>query len=197
MSAIALHLPKTWQLTGEQFFQLYQENKNLQLERNARGEPIVMLAIGGQNSKMRVNIAAQLWFWNQKYKLGEVFDISAGFQLANTAERYPDVAWIDNAKWQSLVPSQQDNILPFAPDFVVELYSPSNSWFSLQAKMEEYIQNGTQLGWLINPKERQVEIYRQQPEFQNRPAKKILTNPTHLSGETLLPGFELDLLTVW
>lgn len=197
MKAIALHLPKTWKLTSEQFFQLGQENHNLKLERNATGELIVMPPTGGQNSKMKVSIVAQLWLWNQKYQLGEVFDFSAGFQLANTAERSPDVAWIDHAKWQSLVPSQQENILPFAPDFVVELYSPSDSWPFLQTKMEEYIQNGTQLGWLINPQERQVEIYRQQAEFQNMPAKEALTNPTHLSGEHLLPGFELDLLTVW
>ena len=179
------------QTTDEQFFQLCQDNRDLRFERNSNGDILIMPPTGGKTSNRNSSINYQLYAWNLKNKLGVTFDSSGGFTLPNKADRSPDASWIPLEKWNNLTPQQRQKFLPLCPDFVIELRSPSDSLKTLQNKMKEYLENGTKLGWLINPKAKQVEIYRQGKEVE------ILDNPTTLSGEDILPNFVLDLESIW
>lgn len=191
MTALILNNPETAPITDEQFYQLCITNRELKLERTAKGDLIIMPPTGGETSKFNSEVNLDLGLWNRQTKLGITFDSSGGFKLPNGADRSPDAAWIPLTKWESLTPKQQEKFPPICPDFVIELRSPSDSLKLLQEKMPEYIENGTRLGWLINRKSRQVEIYRQGRE------KEILENPTTLSGEDILPGFVLNLSLIW
>ncbi len=182
---------ESWQLSDEQFFQLCQDNRDLRLERSAKGDLIIMPPTGGETGNSNAGITAQLWLWNNLHKLGVVFDSSTGFKLPNGADRSPDAAWIPLEKWQALTPQQKERFLPLSPDFVIELMSPSDSLETARKKMQEYLDNGTRLGWLINRKTREVEIYRQGQ------AVEILTNPESLSGESILSEFSLNLTLIW
>ena len=191
MNTVTLNLNPIIKLTPDQFYQLCAANPDLQLERNAEGELIVMPPTGGETGKRNSSINAQLWLWNQKTQLGEVFDSSTGFTLPNKADRSPDVAWLEKSRWLALTSAQREKFIPLCPDFVVELRSASDALKPLQNKMKEYQENGAKLGWLIDPKNQRVEIYRPDQEVE------ILENPTTLSGENILPGFILDLTSIW
>ncbi|MDJ0579897.1 Uma2 family endonuclease [Crocosphaera sp.] len=179
------------QLTDEQFYKLCQDNRDLRFERNSKGDMMIMAPTGGETSERNSEINFQLRLWNKQYKLGKVFESSGGFKLPNGADRSPDASWITLDKWNNLTLKQRQKFLPLCPDFVIELRSPSDSLKSLQEKMQEYIENGTKLGWLINRKDKQVEIYRQKKQVE------ILDNPTTLSGEDILPNFVLNLELIW
>jgi Uma2 family endonuclease len=191
MTALTVNLNSIIKLTDEQFFQLCQDNENLRFERNATGELIIMSPAGGETGNRNAGLTAQLWMWNELNKLGKVFDSSTGFKLPNGADRSPDAAWVKLSRWDALTQEQQKKFPPLCPDFVVELLSPSDSLKATQNKMKEYINNGARLGWLINRKLRQVEIYRQGQEVE------VLENPTSLSGEEVIPGFILNLESIW
>lgn len=191
MTQLILNNSTTIPITSEQFYQLCIANRDLRLERTAKGDLIIMPPTGGETSKRNSEINLELALWNRQTKLGITFDSSGGFTLPNGADYSPDAAWIPLAKWDSLTAEQRTKFLPLCPDFVIELRSPSDSLKLLQAKMQEYIDNGSRLGWLINPKNKQVEIYRQGRD------KEILDNPTTLSGEEVLPGFLLNLSLIW
>lgn len=191
MDALTLNLKPVLELTDEQFFQLCQANKDLRFERTVNGELIIMPPTGGETGNRNAGLTAQLWIWNEQYKLGKVFDSSTGFKLPNGADRSPDVAWVKLERWNALTKEQQRKFVPLCPDFIVELLSPSDSLKVGQDKMKEYIDNGARLGWLINRKSQQVEIYRQETEVE------ILQYPTSLSGEDMLPGFLLNLESIW
>jgi Uma2 family endonuclease len=179
------------ELTDEQFYQLCIANKNLRFERNATGELIIMPPVGGESSNRNAGITGQLWLWNEESKLGKIFDSSGGFKLPNGADRSPDAAWIPSERWDGLTKEQQTRFLPLCPDFVIELLSPSDSLKQTQAKMKEYLENGARLGWLINRKDRQIEIYRQGRDLE------ILDNPESLSDENVLVNFVLNLTSIW
>ena len=191
MTALILNNPETVPITDEQFYQLCVANRELKLERTAKGDLIIMPPTGGETGKRNSDINFELNLWNRQTKLGIVFDSSTCFKLPNGGERSPDAAWIPLGKWESLTPEQREKFPPICPDFIIELRSPSDSLKPLQDKMQEYIDNGSRLGWLINPKNRQVEIYRQGQE------KEILENPPTLSEEDILPGFVLNLQLIW
>ncbi|VXD24969.1 Uma2 family endonuclease [Planktothrix paucivesiculata] len=191
MTALILNNPETAPITDEQFYQICVANRELKLERTAKGDLIIMPPTGGGTGKRNSDINLDLGLWNRQTQLGIVFDSSTCFKLPNGGDRSPDAAWIPLAKWESLTPEQQEKFLPICPDFIIELRSPSDSLKPLQDKMQEYIDNGSRLGWLINRQNRQVEIYRQGRE------KEILENPTTLSGEDILPGFVLNLSLIW
>ncbi|NET26846.1 Uma2 family endonuclease [Okeania sp. SIO1I7] len=178
-------------LTDEQFWQLCQENDDLRFERSATGELIIMSPTGGNTSKRNVKITTQLDIWNSQNNLGEVFDSNTGFTLPNGSDRSPDSSWVSRQRWDNLTLEEQDKFPPLCPDFVVELMSPSDNLEKTRAKMREYIENGAKLGWLINRKKRQLEIYRPQQDVE------ILENPQTVSGENVLPGFILDLTLIW
>ena len=187
MTAITLTLEPLIHLTPEQFSQLCRANPDAKLERTAKGELVVMSPTGGSAGNRNIKLSARLELWAETNGTGLAFDSSTMFQLPNGAFRSPDGAWIRLDKWEALTPSEQDAFSPICPDFVVELRSPSDSLKSLQDKMQEYMDNGARLGWLIDPKGKQVEIYRQGRE------KEVLLSPTQLKGEEVLPGWVLDL----
>ncbi|MBF2078830.1 MAG: Uma2 family endonuclease [Synechococcales cyanobacterium T60_A2020_003] len=195
MNSSALSLPTPLildlALTDDQFFQLCQTHQDLKFERSASGELVIMAPTGGNTGKRNVKLTTQLDIWNTQTQMGEVFDSSTGFILPSGANRSPDASWVRRDRWDALTPEQQERFVPLCPDFVVELLSPSDSLERTRAKMVEYIDNGAQLGWLINRQQRQVEIYR--PEQ----VPEVLDSPTVLSGETVLPGFTLDLVPIW
>ncbi|MGI0482701.1 Uma2 family endonuclease [Geminocystis sp. CENA526] len=179
------------QLNDEQFFEICHKHRDLRFERNAQGDLIIMPPTGGLTGNRNSDINYQLNAWNRQKKLGKVFDSSTGFKLPNGANRSPDASFITLEKWHSLTPSQQEKFLPLAPDFSIELKSPSDKLSDTQKKMQEYIDNGVKLGWLINPEKKEVEIYRQGQK------KEILNNPKNLSGEDILPDFILDLSEIF
>ncbi|WP_414619292.1 Uma2 family endonuclease [Calothrix sp. CCY 0018] len=178
-------------LTDEQFFQLCQNNPDVRFERTASGELIIMPPTGSITSDRNADLTCQLRNWNQKYKLGKSFDSSGGFKLPNGAERSPDASWVKMERWDVLTEEEQERFAPLCPDFIVELMSPSDTLEKTRAKMREYMENGASLGWLINRKQKQIEIYRLNKKVE------ILESPQTLSGEDVLPGFVLDLAEIW
>jgi len=174
-------------LSDDQFYQLCQDNENWQLERTAQGELIIMPPVGGLSGNRESNLIGELWLWNRQTKLGKVFSSSTIFTLPNGAKRSPDVAWVKSDRWESLTLEEQEKFPPLCPDFVIELRSRTDSLRQLQEKMQEYLNSGLQLGWLINPQEQQVEIYRPNQAIE------IVQLPAILSGEKVLPGFILDI----
>jgi Uma2 family endonuclease len=191
MTVYTINFEPICHMTDEQFYQLCRQNPEIKFERNQRGEIIIMSPTGGETGNQNAETNAEFVIWNRQTKLGKVFDSSTCFKLANGASRSPDVAWIEQSRWDVLTPQQKEKFPPIAPDFVLELMSPSDSLKDIQEKMQEYIDNGVKLGWLIYPKKQKVEIYRQGQ------AVEILTSPTTLSGEDVLLGFVLDMQIVW
>lgn len=183
---ITLNL-KTVHLTDEQFHQLCQSNEQYQLEQTAQGELLIMPPVGSIGGNREADLIGFLWQWNRQNQLGKVFSSSTIFTLPQGGKRSPDVAWIANERWEALSLEEQEQFAPICPDFVIELRSRSDALSQLQGKMQEYLNSGLKLGWLIDPQNQQVEIYRQNQEVE------ILSLPTTLSGESILPGFSLEL----
>jgi Uma2 family endonuclease len=178
-------------LTDEQFFQLCQNNRDLRFERTATGELIIMPPTGSETGDRNAELTYQLRAWSRQNKLGKSFDSSTGFKLPNGAERSPDASWVKMERWNTLTQAEKEGFAPRCPDFVVELMSSSDSTEKTRTKMKEYMDNGARLGWLINRRQQQVEIYRPNREVE------ILQSPQILSGEDVLPGFVLDLAKIW
>jgi Uma2 family endonuclease len=178
---------KTVNLSDDQFYQLCQINENWRLEETAQGELIIMPPLGGVSGNREADLIANVVFWNRQTQLGKVFSSSTIFILPQGGKRSPDAAWVENSRWDALTREQQEKFVPLCPDFVIELRSRTDPLKQLQDKMQEYLNSGLKLGWLINPQTQQVEIY--------RPTEPVETVelPTRLSGENILPGFTLDL----
>ncbi len=191
MSTLSLQIPPSLKFTDEEFEQIVEFNKELRLELTAEGELIIMSPTGGETGNRNFDLIGQIWFWSRKNKLGKAFDSSTGFKLPNGATRSPDASWIKIERWEALTPEQRKKYLPLCPDFAVELVSESDDVEDTRKKMREYIENGLKLGWLINPKDKQVEIYRIGKEVE------ILDSPKSLSGEDVLVGFSLDLEVIF
>jgi Uma2 family endonuclease len=191
MNTYILNLDSAIELTDDQFYKLCRNNPDLKFERNAHGELIIMPPTGGETGRRNTNLIIDVGNWNRRTQLGQVFDSSTCFKLPNGADRSPDVSWIRQDRWDALTLEQKEKFPPICPDFVIELMSPSDTLKTVQAKMQEYIDNGLQLGWLLNRKDRQVEIYRPNQTVES------LRSPMSLSGETILPGFVLDLEFIW
>ena len=191
MTAVTVNFNSIVDITDEQFYQLCIHNPDTKFERSADGGIIIMPPTGGETGKRNTDLIVQLGIWNRQSQLGEVFDSSTGYKLPNGANRSPDVSWIKRERWDSLSSEQKQKFIPLAPDFVLELMSPSDYLVNTQAKMREYQDNGVKLGWLINPEAQQVEIYRLGHEVEE------LQSPQTLSGEDILLGFVLDLTNIW
>lgn len=172
-------------LSDEQFYQLCQANPNVPMERTPTGELVLMSPVGGTSGNQELKLGGELYLWNRETQLGKVFSSSTIFRLPNGGDRAPDAAWVELSRWQALTPEQRQKFPPIAPDFVLELRSINDSLQTLQAKMQEYLDSGVRLGWLFNPQDQQVEIYR------DRQSKEVQNLPTQLSGEQVLPGFTL------
>ncbi|GAC1461248.1 MAG: Uma2 family endonuclease [Chamaesiphon sp.] len=194
LETISIELPSTIALhvTAEQFEAISVANRDLRLERTAQGELIVNPPTGWETGERNRSITAQLDCWYEEHEdLGKAFDSSTGFILPNGANRSPDASWVSRERWKALTLEQKGTFANVCPDFVVELRSSSDSLQSLQTKMQEYIDNGARLGWLIDPQNRRVEIYQPGVDVE------VLENPTELFGENVLPGFVLNLRRVW
>lgn len=191
-AALAVNIPPTLTLTvtREQFIELAIANRELQLEHTATGELIVNPPTGGETGIINSEISGQIWLWNRQTRLGVAFSSSTGFDLPNGAIRSPDLSWVRQARWDALTSEQREGFAPIAPDFVLELCSETDRMKTLRDKMKEYMDNQVRLGWLIDRKNRKVEIYRQNREVE------VLDNPASLSGEDVLPGFVLDLAEI-
>ncbi len=190
-SPLVLHLQPIINLTDDQFFEFCQLNRDLRIERAATGELLIMPPTGTETGGRNFRLNGQLYNWIEQDGTGVGFDSSTGFMLPNGAERSPDAAWVKLERWNALTPKQQKKFAPICPEFVVELRSASDNLEPLKTKMQEYIDNGALLGWLIDRKNRQVYIYR--PGV----AVECLDNPASVSGESVLPGFVLDLSKIW
>jgi Uma2 family endonuclease len=191
---LSIEIPLTIGLyvTQEQFAALAVANRDLRLERTSQGELIVNPPTGWETGERNSSLTGQLYRWYEENEdLGKVFDSSTAFILPNGATRSPDASWVSRERWQALTPQQKGTFANICPDFVVELRSSSDRLAPLQTKMREYIDNGALLGWLIDPQQRRVEIYR--PELPI----EVLDNPSQLSGEAVLPGFVLNLRRLW
>lgn len=191
MTAFTITIDPVGVLTDEAFYQLCLANPDLKFERSAKGELIVMSPTGGESGRRNAEIAIDLGLWNRETQLGYTFDSSTCFKLPNGAERSPDAAWIQRDRWDALSAEDQRKFPPLTPDFVIELRSATDNLSMLQSKMQEYQDNGVRLGWLINPQDQTVEIYRPGRSVE------IKEGITSISGEDILPGFSLDLSRIF
>jgi Uma2 family endonuclease len=173
-------------LSDEQFYQLCINNPDLNIERSAKGVLIFMPPVGGESGYREADFITDLNLWNRQGNWGKVFSSSTIFKLPGGGDRSPDAAWIALSRWQSLTPEQCQKFPPIAPDFVLELRSRTDDLSMLQEKMQEYLDSGVRLGWLLNSQDQQVEIYRLDQ------AKQVFSLPTQLSGKDVLPGFVLQ-----
>ncbi|NCJ07926.1 Uma2 family endonuclease [Synechococcales cyanobacterium C] len=191
MTAFTIDFSSITTLSGEQFDRLCADNPEIKFERTPAGELVIMSPTGGETGKDNAELSSDFVIWNRGTKLGVVFDSSTCFRLPNGGDRSPDVAWVEQSRWDALTPDQRRKFPPLCPDFVLELLSPSDNLHTTQLKMQEYLGSGIRLGWLINPEDQQVEIYR-----PGQPVE-VLQAPSSLSEESVLPGFTLLLDWLW
>ena len=178
-------------LTDEQFYRLCSDNRDLRFELTAQRELLIMSPTGSKTGWRNGKITQHLFNWTELDGTGVGFDSSAGFTLPNGAKRSPDASWVRREVWDALTDEEQDEFVPICPDFAVELRSPTDSLEDLHEKMTEYIANGTRLGWLFDPKNKRVDIYRPNQSVE------LLENPSSISGDPVLPGFLFDPSEIW
>jgi Uma2 family endonuclease len=182
---------KSLRLTASQFEQLCSDNRDLRLELTSKGELIVMPPTGSKTGQRNASLTRQIGRWALENRSGVVFDSSTGFTLPDGAIVSPDGSWIRQERWDALTGEEQQGFAPICPDFVIELRSHSDTLSRLGNKMQEYIENGTQLAWLIDPIKRQVHIYRPNHDVE------LLIDPEVVSGDPLLTGLRLQLAELW
>ncbi len=177
-------------MSDDDFMRFSAENHSLRMEREPNGEILVMTPTNNKTGKMNLRIGRLLDVWTEEDGRGVAFDSSTGFKLPNGAVRSPDGAWIASQRWDRLTEEEQEGF-GMAPDFIIELRSPTDSLPAARAKMEEWMANGVTLGWLIDPKRKVVEVYRpgEEPEIHE--------NPTSVQGDGPVRGFELVMGRVW
>jgi Uma2 family endonuclease len=187
----AVRLPAgTLDWSDEEFFRFCQANRDLRIERSAKGEIIVMSPAGGYSGYRSGEVFRQLGVWADGDKTGVAFDSSTGFRLPSGGMRSPDAAWVLLSRLEKLSHREKEQFIPLCPDFVVEVASPSDDVSSLREKMDEYRKAGLRLGWLILPASTQVEVY--------TPADvQVLASPQTVTGDPVLPGFKLELASIW
>ena len=190
-SPLVIHLHPVLQMTADQFFEFCVLNRDLQIERTAQGDILIMSPEGWETGGRDAELTAQLRVWAKRDGTGVASGSSTGFVLPNGATRSPDAAWVLKTRLGHLTRKQKEKFLPLCPDFVVELRSPTDRLARLKEKMEEYRENGARLGWLIDPVERKVYVYRPNGEVE------IADNPQTVSGDPVLPGFVLELGEIW
>ncbi len=188
---LTVSFPALVQMSDAQFYEFCQANRDLRIERTATGEVIIMPPAFSDTGNRNMKISQQVANWADQDGTGEAFDSSTGFTLPNGATRSPDAAWIKLERWNALSDAQKASFAPICPDFVIELRSSSDSLNGLQAKMQEYIENGAVLGFLIDRKNGTVHIYR--PDR----SPEILEKPETVSGDPELPGFVLRMAKIW
>src|SRR6266516_3216774 len=183
---LIIHTRPVIDMDDEQFFQFCQLNRDLRIERTAEGDIIIMAPEAGSSGRGGSELVFLFEQWARRDGTGQVFGSSTGFNLPNGATRSPDVAWVRNERLDALTEEEWQRFLPLCPDFVLELRSPSDRMTILQKKMEEYRDNGAQLGWLLDPVNKRVHVYRPGAEVE------VLEHPASVNGEPVLRGFVLD-----
>ena len=183
--------PLTTKVSDEQFTELCRRNPDLRIELTGEGDLIIMPPTGGKTGARNFYLTGKFSVWVEKDATGRGFDSSTEFTLPNGAKRSPDVSWVRLERWNALSDEEQEEFPPLCPDFVIELRSRSDRLKELQLKMEEYMANGAELGWLIDPFDRKIYVYRP------RTLVEVLDNPGEISGEPLLKGFVLDVQSLW
>ena len=178
-------------LSDMEFFAFCGENRDWRIERKRTGEILVMPPAGGLSSSRNFNLYTEFAVWARRDGTGVMFDSSAGFHLPLGSIRSPDVSWVSKSRLAQLSDDEKDRFLPLAPDFVLELMSRTDRLSDAQAKMDEYIENGVQLGWLLQPKTRTVWVYRPDTDPEQ------LTDAKTVTGDPVLVGFTLNLKPIW
>lgn len=180
------------ELSDDAFFEFCTSNEEYRIERTAEGRVVIMSGTGGETGSRNASIAGQLWLWTKQNGLGASFDSSTMFRLPNSAMRSPDAAWISKSKLSRLTPEQKKKFLPITPEFVIELTSPSDRLPQVEEKMHEWMSNGVQLGWLIDPEKRQARVFR-----AGSSEPQVFDNPASIEGDGPVTGFRLDLQDIW
>ena len=188
---LSLKLRPVVRLSDDQFFEFCQLNRDLRIERNAGGGITIMPPTGGETSDRNAEITMQLRLWAKRDGTGVTFDSSGGFVLPNGAMLSPDASWVSRDRFAALTAEQRTKFPPLCPDFVIKLRSPTDSMPVLRNKMQEYVANGARLGWLIDPRERQVLVYRPETPLE------LLDRPRSVSADPVLPGFTLEMADIW
>jgi len=183
--------PILQKMNNHEFFEFCQRNRDWRIERTREGELIIMPPTGGKTGQFNFDLNVTFGIWVKADGTGIGFDASTGFTLPNGAERSPDLAWVRRPRWEALTEEERIEFPPLCPDFVVEIRSSSDRLVTLQSKMQEYLDNGAQLGWLLDPREKKVYVYR-----PNVPVE-VLSQPVTLSGDPVLPGFLLHFADLW
>lgn len=178
-------------ISDDRFESFCRQNPDVEMEMTKEGELVIIPPTGGRTGNRNFSLIVVFGNWLEKDKKGVGFDSSTVFKLPNGAKRSPDLSWVKNERWEKLTDEEQEKFPPICPDFVIELRSKSDSLKNLQNKMNEYIENGASLGWLIDPWEKKVHVYRPNAEIE------ILENPKQVSGEPLLKGFALNVRKIW
>ncbi len=181
--------PMTFRV-AESFEEFVALNPDLMVEQNRNGEIVIVSPAGSEGCNREIEILCDLQNWVRSNH-GKAFSSSVLFTLPDGSKCGPDASWIATERWEALSKEDRETFAPICPDFVIEMRSRSDRLMDLQKKMGDYIVNGVRLGWLIDPYNRQVYIYRQSRELES------LTEPSSLSGEDVLPGFDLDMSLIW
>ena len=187
---LVMRLSPAFDLNADTFFHVAQLNKDLRMELSAEGDLIVMPPAGGRTGNRNAELTYQFVAWNRQEERGKIFDSSTGFRLPNNAVRSPDVSWVSEERLAELTGEQMDKFLPLCPEFVLELRSPTDRSSVVKEKMQEYMENGAELGWLIDPQERCVYIYT--PDGVEEQVE-----PQEVRGTGVLEGFVLELGEIW
>lgn len=174
-----------------EFLEFCLRNPDVRIERESNGEIVIMAPTSTETGGINSELFGLLWFWAKTNAVGKSFDSSTGFTLPNGAVRSPDACWIRFDRLSALSDDERAGFARICPDFVVELRSTTDRLPKLRSKMSEYIENGASLGWLIDPLEKRVYVYRPDREVE------ILDNPTEVSGDLVLTGFTLNLNEIW
>lgn len=191
MSPLTLHIRPALDWSDDQFFAFCRQNDEMRIEQTAQGELLIMQSTGFETGSRNSEISHQLGNWVRQDGTGVAVDSSTGFVLSNGAKRSPDAAWVLRSRLAVLTPEQKRKFLPLCPDFVIELRSPSDSLSPIREKMQEYIDNGARLGWLIDTSEQSVYVYRPETEVD------VLAGESSVCATPELPGFTLDLAPIW
>jgi Uma2 family endonuclease len=188
---LTVNLPAIDQMSLTEFYAFCQANQDLRIERTATGKVVIMPPTFSDTGNRNGKAFQQLANWSDQNGTGETFDSSTGFTLPNGATRSPDASWIKLDRWNALKDAEKASFAPICPDFVIELRSSSDTLVGLQEKMQEYVDNGAVLGFLIDRKNHSVHVYRPNQEAQ------ILDNPEIVEGDPELPGFGLRMAKIW
>lgn len=189
MEGFILKFPPDTQFSDDEFFEFCATNDPLRIERNSKGQIIIMSPSGSKTGNIHFKIYSAFAHWYDKHEnTGYLFDSSAGFKLPDQSVLAPDAAFVSKHRWENLSEEQQKKFAPLTPDFIIEVRSESDSLIQLKSKMEVWISNGCCLAWLIDPIEKMAYVYKPNEVFHT-----IDNFDTKLSGEAVLPGFEFDL----